>query len=125
MNTVVTLKAKEKMLKARAGEKGLAKISGFAFGNGGVDSSGNVVAPSELQTSLNHELLRKKIDGYVFISNIVCQYSCTLKEDELIGTQISEIALYDEEGDLVAIKNCSPKGKDDDIEMTFQIDDMF
>jgi phage-related tail fiber protein len=123
MNAVVTIKAREKMLKARAGEATLPKIVGFAFGNGGVDSGGNVIEPSEESNSLSNELLRKKIDGYQFTSNLVCRYSCTLEKTELAGYKISELALYDEDGDLVAIKNCLPKGKDDDLEMTFQIDD--
>lgn len=123
MNAVVTIKAREKMLKARAGELALPKIVGFAFGNGGTDSSGSVVSPTEAQNTLNNELLRKRIDGYVFQSNLVCRYSCTLGKTELAGYKISEVALYDEDGDLVAIKNCLPKGKDDDLEMTFQIDD--
>ena len=123
MNSVVTTKAREKMLKARSGEKPLPKIIGFAFGNGGTDGGGSVLAPDENQTDLNSELLRKEIDGYYFVSNLVCRYSCTLEKDELAGSRISEVALYDEEGDLVAIKNCMPKGKDDDLEMTFQIDD--
>ena len=123
MNAVVTIKAREKMLKARAGEAPIPKITGFAFGNGGVDSGGNVIEPSEASNSLSSELLRKKIDGYKFMSNLVCRYSCTLGKAELSGHKISELALYDSDGDLVAIKNCLPKGKDDDLEMTFQIDD--
>lgn len=123
MNSVVTIKAREKMLKARAGEVPLPKVVGFAFGSGGTNSGGNVVVPSEEQNELNNELLRKPIDGYTFTSNLVCRYSCTLEKTELAGQKISELALYDEDGDLVAIKNCMPKGKDDDMEMTFQIDD--
>lgn len=123
MNAIVTIKAREKMLKARAGEAELSKIVGFAFGNGGVDSSGDVITPTEDQEALNNELLRKVIDGYTFTSNLVCRYACTLEKSELAGYKISEIALYDEDGDLVAIKNFTSKGKDDDLEMTFQIDD--
>ena len=123
MNAVVTIKAREKMLKARAGEAPLPKIVGFAFGDGGVDSGGNVIELLEVSNTLSNELLRKEIDGYQFVSNLVCRYSCTLEKSELAGCKISELALYDEEGDLVAIKNCLPKGKDDDLEMIFQIDD--
>lgn len=122
MNAVVTIKAREKMLKARAGEMALPKVVGFVFGDGGT-SNGNVVPPTEDQNSLTNELLRKEIDGYEFTSNLVCRYSCTLEKTELVGKEISEIALYDEDGDLVAIKTCMPKGKDDDLEMVFQIDD--
>lgn len=124
-DAVVTLKARNKMLKARAGEITLPKIEGFAFGDGGVDSSGNIITPTVNQESLNSELLRKAIDGYTMISETKCRYECTLLNEELAGESISEIALYDTDGDLVAVKNFSAKGKDDDFEMTFQIDDMF
>lgn len=122
---VVTKKAKMKMMKARAGAATLPKVVGMVFGNGGVDGSNNVITPLETQTALNGELLRKVIDSYEFLSDTQCRYTCVLKSDELIGTYISEVALYDEEGDLVAIKNFLPKGKDADIEMTLQMDDEF
>lgn len=122
---IVTKTAREKMIKARAGEITLPAISGMAFGNGGVDSGGNVINPSTEQMELNSELLRKPVDGHIFISDTSCRYHCTLLENELAGESISEIGLYDTEGDLIAIKNFSPKGKDDDLEMTFNIDDTF
>ena len=122
---VVTKTARIKMLKARAGEITLPAISGMAFGNGGVDSEGNVINPSTEQTELNSELLRKPVDGHKFISETSCRYPCTLAPEELAGESISEIGLYDTDGDLIAVKNFSPKGKDDDLEMTFNIDDTF
>ena len=122
---IVTLVAKKKMMRARAGESTLPKIIGMVFGDGGVDSSGNVIAPLDSQTSLKNELLRKPIDKYTFISDSVCRYECTLENDELVGKYISELALYDEEGDLVAIKNFLKKGKDSDLEIKFQMDDEF
>lgn len=122
---VVTLAARKKILRARAGEITLAKIEGFAFGDGGVDDSGNVIMPSTEQTDLNHELLRKSIDRYLMLSDTQCRYECTLACSELVDKDISEIAVYDEDGDLIAIKNFKPKSKDGDLEMTFQIDDIF
>ena len=124
-DAVVTLQAKKKMMRARAGEISLPKIVGMAFGSGGVDSSLNVITPVATQTKLNNELLRKKIDGYTILSDSKCRYECTLKNSELVGSYISELGLYDEDGDLVAIKNFMRKGKDADIEMTMQIDDEF
>lgn len=124
-DAVVTKIARNKMLRARAGEISLPKITGFAFGDGGVDDAGNVLTPSEDQETLNSELLRKEIDGYTMLSDTMCRYECTLGNEELAGESISELALYDEDGDLVAIKNCMPKGKDNDFQMLFQIDDMF
>lgn len=124
-NSIVTLKARNKMLRARAGEIVLPKIAGFAFGSGGVDETGEVLIPADDQENLNNELYRKKIDGYEMISETKCRYKCTLANEELAGANISEIGLYDEDGDLIAIKNFKSKGKDDDIEMEFHIDDTF
>lgn len=122
---VVTLTAKNKLMRARAGEINLPKIVGMAFGSGGVDASSSVLVPGPEQTSLNNELLRKEIDKYTIISNSKCRYECTLTNDELNREYISEVALYDADGDLVAIKNFLPKGKDENLEMTIQIDDEF
>lgn len=124
-DAVVTAIAKKKMMRARAGEINLPKIVGMAFGSGGVDSSLNVITPVATQTALKNELMRKKIDGYTILSDSKCRYECTLKNNELVGSYISELALYDEDGDLVAIKNFMRKGKDADVEMTMQIDDEF
>lgn len=125
MDAVVTKKARNKMLKARAGDQALPKIVGMALGDGGIEESGGIITPSIEQTALNNELLRKEVSGHEYLSDTVCRYSCTLEANELAGKSISEIALYDEEGDLIAIKNFSAKGKDDDLEMTFNIDDTF
>lgn len=48
-----------------------------------------------------------------------------LKESELPGAAISEIGLYDADGDIVTIKRFTAKGKDADISMTFYINDTF
>lgn len=122
---IITQTARMKMMKARAGAISLPKIVGMAFGTGGVNASGTVLTPEISQDSLNAEQMRKELDGYEFLGDTSCRYSCTLAASELAGKNISEIALYDAEGDLVAIKNFSAKGKDDDLEMTFHIDDIF
>ena len=46
-------------------------------------------------------------------------------KSELVGKEISEIGLYDEDGDIVCIKNMTRKGKDDDVEQTYILDDIF
>lgn len=125
-NAVITLKARENMVRARAGELvTMPKIIGMAFGDGGCDAAGEVLAPTESQGTLRNETLRKEIDGYTFLSQTTCRYECTLTESELAGGYISEIGLYDENGDIVCIKSFRKKGKDDDLEMTFTIDDIF
>ncbi len=124
-NVIITQAARKKLVQARAGEINLPKIVGMAFGSGGADSDGNVMPPAEAQTGLNHELMRKEISGYKFISETTCRYECTLSEPELAGEYISEIGLYDSDGDIICIKAFTPKGKDSDIEMTYALEDIF
>ena len=124
-NVIITKSARKKLVQARAGAITLPKIIGMVFGDGGVDASGNVIAPNDNQTALNHEIFRKVIDGYSLTSETTCRYECTLSESELEGEYISEIGLYDADGDLVCIKTFTKKGKDSDIEMTYTLDDVF
>ena len=124
-NIVITKKGREKLVKARAGALTLPKITGMAFGDGGVNQSGVVVPPTESQARLANELYRKAIDRYTFPSDTTCRYECTLIESELAGNEISEIGLYDAEGDIVCIKTFTRKGKDDDVQQTYVLDDIF
>lgn len=126
-NTIVTIKARQNMVLARAGEIDLPPIAGMVFGDGGVDESGEAVAPSENQSALKSEIYRKVIDGYTVLEDedATVRYICTLQKNEAAGQDISEIGLYDENGDLVCIKTFKAKGKDDDLEMTFSLDDIF
>ena len=97
----------------------------MVFGDGGVDASGNVIPPTESQSGLTNEIFRKELDGYSFPADTTCRYECTLTESELAGEEISEIGLYDSEGDVVCIKTFKRKGKDDDVEQTYTLDDIF
>ena len=126
-NLIITVAARRKLVKARAGAASLPKITGMAFGDGGVDSDGHVVAPTEDQATLTHELFRKVIDGYEVLADetATIRYECTLSADELVGAEVSEIGLYDAEGDIACIKTFPRKGKDDDEEHTYSIDDIF
>lgn len=124
-NVIITKKSRVKLVKARAGAIALPKIAGMAFGNGGADASGTVIPPAEAQTGLRNEIYRKKIDGYSFPEDATCRYECTLTETELAGEEISEIGLYDTDGDIVCIKTFMRKGKDDDVEQTYTLDDIF
>ncbi len=124
-NVIITKKAREKLVKARAGAAALPKITGMAFGNGGTEADGTVKPPADTQEELYNELLRKEISGYTFPEDTVCRYECTLTEAELAGEEISEVGLYDEDGDIVCMKTFMRKGKDDDVEQTYTLDDIF
>jgi len=124
--SVVTNKAKAKMVKARAGIiTTVPKIVGVAFGDGAASGS-SVRTPLATDTALQNELLRQVVDSYTLQADgISVLYVCTLAKATLAGKSINEAALYDADGDLVAIKSFSAKGKDSDMEMVFQITDTF
>ena len=124
-DAVVALKARKKMVQARAGVITLPPIVGMVFGTGGVDASGVPVVPSGNDESLKQEIFRKEVDSYTFTDDTTCRYLCTLAVNECANEDISEIGLYDSDGDLIAVKTFKAKGKDADLEMTFQIDDIF
>ena len=124
MGTVVTTKAKKKMLEARAGIKSLPIITGMAFGTGGyVD--GAIVQHDPDDNALYAEAHRQVIDGYTVISDTKIRYACTLAAGTLDDEYISEIGLYDAEGDFIAFKSFLKKGKDADVEVVFECDDTF
>lgn len=122
--SIVTTIAIKKMLEARAGIAPLPSIVGMAFGDGAVQN-GAVEPPDADTPSLKHELYRQENDGYQIVSDTCIRYTCTLEKSTLKGSRINEMALYDADGDLVAIKSFMDKGKDEDIEMAFEIDDIF
>lgn len=124
-DAVVTIAARKKMARARAGEIQLPPIAGMAFGTGGVDDGGKPVQPLVSDEGLKNEVFRKAADSHEFIDDTTCRYLCTLAADECAGEEISELGLYDSEGDIIAIKTFKSKGKDADLEMTFRVDDIF
>ena len=124
-DAVVTLIARKKMVKARAGVAGLPPIVGMAFGSGGVDSDGNPVVPVVSDEGLKNEVFRKAVDSYTFLDDTTCRYFCTLAANECVDEEINELGLYDADGDVIAIKTFRSKGKDSDLEMTFRVDDIF
>ena len=124
-NVVITKTARKKLVMARAGDITLPVIIGMAFGDGGVDSEGTVIPPTDDQLVLRNEFFRKAISGHTYPSDTTCRYECTLALDECVGKEISEIGLFDADGDIVGIKCFTRKGKDDDVEQTYWLDDIF
>lgn len=48
-----------------------------------------------------------------------------LDKGELTGKEISEMGLYDSDGDLIAYRTFLRKGKDEDIPLIFDMDEVF
>ena len=113
MKSVITALRRKKMAEATNSTGRIAKAKWIALGSGGVDSQGEVIAPSETEITKSKKT-----------SDTSYEYSIELSESELVGAYISELALIDEDGDVIAFSNFLSKGKDN-IETTFTIEDSY
>ena len=125
MKSIITLIAKKKMALARKGEISLPVIAGIAIGDGAADAEGRLILPSEEVPCLKNELLRREYARCEKVSDTCFRYRMELAADELAGKRINEAALYDAEGDLLAIRVFTNKPKDADMEMAFEYEDRF
>ena len=125
-NSVVTLYRRKNLAKITSGAvTGIPKIAYIALGSGGVGESGEVITPSEDQTALNSEIARYPVGPVEYPTETTARYTIIVPESALTGESISELGLLDEDGELCAVRNCSPKIKDADEEFTFVFDDEF
>lgn len=122
--SVITISARKKMAVARNNGSTIPKIKYIALGSGGVDANGEVISPLAENVTLNNELIRKEYDKCTKISDTIYQYEICLKNNDLVGEYISEIALIDEDEDIVAISNFLAQGKDT-TEVTYSINDSY
>lgn len=125
MDSIITKIARKKMAEARKGIIELPPIKSIALGDGGLDSDGNPIVPLEQDVGLKNELLRRDYDSSVRLSDTSFRYRIDLRAGELLGKEISEIALFDAEGDMLSIKTFLPKVVEEDMEISFEIDDKF
>ena len=100
-------------------KKTMPEIKYMAFGNGAVNAAGEVIAMNGSETALRGEILRKEVESVQRNGDTRINYSCTVKVDELVDSQINESALYDQNGDLVAMKVFETREKKPGMEMTF------
>ena len=99
---------------AHAGDAGLPAITRMAWVSGGVDSDGQPLATTGIESHV-----------YVGEGETTCRYTATLEAGDLSGESISEMGLYDADGDLVAYRTFLPKGKDADIPQIYDMDEIF
>lgn len=112
---------------AHVGDAELPAIIKMAWGNGGVDGEGQPIATTGNEVGLYNELLIKDIESHEYTNEerTTCRYTATLEAGELSGEEISEMGLYDAEGDLVAYRTFLRKGKDADIPQIYDMDEIF
>ncbi len=125
--SVITVVGRRKLCMAHTGEASLPPITRMAWGDGGLDESGQPKATTGNEVGLYHELLVKDIEGYEYIDDdqTSCRYTAILEADDLAGEEISEMGLYDAEGDLVVYRTCMRKGKEPDISQKYQMEEIF
>lgn len=124
---VITAVGRKKLCMALAGDASLPVITKMAWGDGGVDSDGQPLGATGNEIGLYNELLVKDVESHEYINTeqTTCRYSGTLEADELSGEEISEMGLYDADGDLIAYRNFLRKGKDADIPQIYKMDTIF
>lgn len=124
---VITEIGRKKLCRAHAGDGTLPVITQMAFGSGGVDANGDVIEATGTETALKAELLKRDVDGHSYIDEkqTTCRYTVRLGKADLANKVISEQGLFDADGDLIAYKTFLPKGKDDDMEFIFDMEEIF
>lgn len=122
---IITEKGREKLCKAHAGDIVLPKITHMVLGSGGVDEQGEVKTPTGKETELHEQKIKKALSDHSFPIPTTCRYTMKLEKNELANEYISEQGLVDSDGDLVAYKTFLPKGKDEDMEFVFSMDEIF
>ena len=124
---VITVTGRRKICMAHVGDAELPAITKMAWGHGGVDGEGQHIATTGNEIGLYNELLIKDIESHEYTNEerTTCRYTATLEAGELSGEEISEMGLYDAEGDLVAYRTFLRKGKDADIPQIYDMDEIF
>ncbi len=121
----ITVKGREKLCKAHAGDIQLPKLKYIAYGDGGVDTQDTPFAVTGEETALRNELLRMEIDEHNYPKETTCEYKSGLGKEDLANTYISELGIFDEENDLIVYKTFLKKGKDDDMLFDFSLQEIF
>lgn len=109
-----------------AGKGQLKPLAAMAFGDGGHNRDDlTAIQPSESQTALNHEVMRKPLASITNETEFSVTGRGTIESNELQGVQLSEAALLDTDGNLIAIKNFAPKVKELDERYQIEIEARF
>ena len=65
--------------------------------------------PWKHKTALNSELARYEVESVTYPAETTARYAVTIPKDALVGEEISEAALVDSDGDVVASRPCTPR----------------
>lgn len=122
---IITLISRKKIAEARRGLNPLPAVAQIGIGDGGVNTEGDIIIPTEYDTVLKHELIRRDYDSAIKVSDTTYRYRVDIKAGELTAKNVSEIALFDSNGDMLAVKSFHPYKIAEDMEIAFEMDDIF
>lgn len=121
MSEAITLDAfRARLAAAVAGDAACPVVTHMAFGRGGHLPDGSAKPVDASRTALFDERLRKAAASVDRPSPTEVRVKGVITEAELVGETISEAALVDASGQLIAMKTFAPKVKEADerIEIT-------
>ncbi|WGU94609.1 phage tail protein [Paenibacillus dendritiformis] len=126
MATARTLEYRGKMARAVAGLNPMVQITHIAIGTGGIGADGTPKPLTGKETGLFQEVYRKPVKATMADATTV-RYSLALKagKDGLADMGINEIALFDADGALAAIKTTTTKNLEATDELEFDFDALF
>ncbi|WP_289172088.1 phage tail protein [uncultured Parasutterella sp.] len=111
---VVVVSFRQKIADFLAGKEGLGQIKYMAFGDGGHNEDLTPKPADENATGLQNEICRKELSTVEENEPLSVTGKGVLEKGECVNEVISEAAIYDSNGNLVAIKNFSAKRKESD-----------
>lgn len=118
-NITTTHKSREKFAEAHAHGNPVPAITEVGWGDGGVDVNGDVIMPTDDMSEVPGEFLRNEVKNVEqpYENDELRVWLLTrldADEDNVVGEELSSCGLYDDAGDLIAIRNFSVKGMDED-----------
>lgn len=121
MRYIISAAYRKKLADACETATAMPLVKWMAIGNGAEDETGTVIELTGNEVALHNELLRKELETVNRADDLQIDCDCNLTMDELSESRINEIALFDEEGDPVAIKVFEGREKKQGMEMTFRM----
>ena len=105
---------RRRMAAAMAGGAPVKPPYYVAFGDGGPTEDNKAKPVSADALSLTNELLRKPLSSLSQEDPYSVTAAGRLEKGDLIGADVSEVALLDEDGNLIGLRNFRPKPKESD-----------
>ncbi|KEI16827.1 hypothetical protein G8S49_01560 [Clostridium botulinum C] len=128
ITSITTNKARQKLAKSHYSGSTVPKITMAGWGTGGVDINGDVIKPSSAAAQVAGEIIKNKIKTSTLSQDglsVIFTAELMPGEAGVLNQKISTVGLYDEEGDLVLIKNFTPKQMDTDSKITIECTEQF